>query len=519
MNSEQGVATPCSKEKKSMKIKTKLRLNTWISAGMFIIMFAVVVWSFFNSSRIYRDLELIDELRQVAAERVMLRDDYLLHREERAKIQWQAKSETLRGLLDTADTRFTQREEKTLLTEARKAFEATFTSFSKFLEKHQRREHAADKTLNFTDAETRLINQVFLKAYVLSDNIMQLHRTTQNKAKTAREGRVLFVAIFVMGCVLVVIFNTTFINFLLRRKIAALASGMDIIGNGNLDYRIEVEGKDELSNLARAGNDMADRLKKSHTSVENLQKEIAERQRAEEKLSRTNRVLAVISQINQTVVRTREQNILFAEVCRIAVEFGKFRMAWVGLIDEQNKMIKPVVWNGFEEGYLTKIKKFYAKDNPEGYGPTERAIRDGKYFYCNDIANDPLMAPWREEALQRGYRSSIALPISLQNTVIGAFTIYADDPFIFNATEINLLKEVIGDINYALEKMESEKKQRQGEDKINRLNENLERRVLERTAELSAKTIELERVNKVFVDRELRMRELKARIAELEKKT
>jgi nitrate/nitrite-specific signal transduction histidine kinase len=328
---------------------------------------------------------------------------------------------------------------------------------------------------------------------------------------------VLIIALFITGVVVAVIFNTTFVNFLLRRKIAALAAGMDIIGNGNLDYHIAVEGKDELSNLARAGNAMADRLKKSLTSVENLQKEITERQHTEEKLSRTNRVVAVISQINQMVVRTREQNILFSEACRIAVEFGKFRMAWIGLIDEQEKMIKPVVWNGFEEGYLIKIGEISADDISEGRSPTGRAIRDGKYFYCNDIANDPLMAPWREEALQRGYRSLIALPISSQNRVIGVFVIYDADPFMFNKKEIYLLNEVMGDINYALEKMEIEKKQRQGEDKIKQLNENLERRVLERTAELSAKTVELERLNKVFVDRELRMRELKARIAELEK--
>jgi len=499
-----------------MKIRTKLKLNTWISVGTFIIMLAVLAWSLFDSSRTYRDLELIDELREVATERVMLRDDYLLHREERAKIQWQTKSETFRGLLDMADARFAHIEDKALLKEARKAFEATFNSFSEVLDKHKRGEHAADKTLDFTDAEARLINQVFLKAYILSDNIAQLDETARKRAKAARERMVLIIALFIVGVVVAVIFNTTFIGILLRRKIAALAAGVDIIGRGNLDYRIEVTGNDELSDLARASNEMADRLKKSYTSVENLRHEIVERTRAEQKLSKTNRLLAVISQINQIVIRTREQNKLFAEACRIAVEYGKFRMAWIGLIDEQDKMIKPVVWNGFEEGYLTKIKKISADDIPEGRSPTSRAIRDGKYFYCNDIANDPIMAPWREEALQRGYRSSIALPIILQNRVIGAFTIYDADPFFFNEKEINLLNEVAGDINYALKTMEIEKKQRQVEDEIKRLNEELEGRVIERTAELSAKTAELERINKVFVDRELRMRELKARIAELE---
>jgi hypothetical protein len=187
-----------------MKIRTRLNLSTWISVGLCIIMLVAMVWSFFDFSRIYRNLELINELRKAAAERIMLRDDYLLHREERAKIQWQAKSETLQGLLDMADARFAQREDKALLKEARKAFEATFTSFSEFLNEDKRREHAANKKMAFTDAEVRLINQVFLKAYILNDNIAQLQENTRKKEKTARERAVLIIVLFIMGGIVAV---------------------------------------------------------------------------------------------------------------------------------------------------------------------------------------------------------------------------------------------------------------------------------------------------------------------------
>lgn len=55
------------------------------------------------------------------------------------------------------------------------------------------------------------------------------------------------------------------------------------------------------------------------------------------------------------------------------------------------------------------------------------------------------------------------------------------------------------------------------EREVSRLNEELETRVAQRTAELSAKNEELERLNRVFVDRELRMRELKEKIAGMAK--
>ncbi len=60
---------------------------------------------------------------------------------------------------------------------------------------------------------------------------------------------------------------------------------------------------------------------------------------------------------------------------------------------------------------------------------------------------------------------------------------------------------------------------KQAEEKMLSLNEELEQRVRERTAELERRNYELEQMNKAFVGRELKMVELKARIRELESKT
>ena len=205
--------------------------------------------------------------------------------------------------------------------------------------------------------------------------------------------------------------------------------------------------------------------------------DVTEKKRAEAEIGRRNQLYAFVSQVNQMLFYSRKPGSIFAEVCRIAVEHGKFRMAWIGLIDENERAVKPAAWAGVEEGYLTRIKKISTQDVPEGRGPTGAAIREGRHFCCNDIAKDPRMEPWREQALQRGYRSSIALPLIVRGKVLGAFSLYAPERFCFGDTETRLLDEVAGNISYALETLDNEARRVRAEEGLAQ-QEYLLRRVL-----------------------------------------
>jgi PAS domain S-box-containing protein len=184
---------------------------------------------------------------------------------------------------------------------------------------------------------------------------------------------------------------------------------------------------------------------------------------AEQKIIKANRLYFFISQVNQMIVRTTDEATLFREACNIAVELGQFRMAWIGIIDETTKMVVPVTHAGEETGYLSQIKPVSVADVPAGKGPTGTALREDRYIVCNDIKTAPEMAPWREAALERGYHSSIALPIRKFGKVVGVFSVYASEKNFFDTAEIALLEEATGDVAYAMENLENEKLRKKAE--------------------------------------------------------
>lgn len=268
-----------------MKIRTRLRLNTFISLGTVILILLSLVWSWLEIVGTDRDLDLVYKMRKIAFERILLRDEYLLFQEERSGKQWRAKSEALRNLFEQAGQRFASDEDSALLENARKDFEATYSGFSKIIEKRLQKDTGTHNMAGFSDAEQRQIIQVFLKAYSMTDNINRLHESIQQKSTTARNRGAFIVVLVVCGGIVAIIMNSAVIRRTLSKRITALNKGVEIIGSGNLDYRIAVEGNDELAVLAMASNDMAARLKISYTSVEKLQVEIAERKRTEKELT------------------------------------------------------------------------------------------------------------------------------------------------------------------------------------------------------------------------------------------
>ena len=171
-------------------------------------------------------------------------------------------------------------------------------------------------------------------------------------------------------------------------------------------------------------------------------------------------------------------------------ETGSFRLAWVGILDPESKEVRPVASFG-ETAYLNGIK-IIADNVPEGKGPTGRAVSEDHYVINTDFEADPRLLPWRDKARAHGLRSSSAFPLHAYGKVIGALTIYSDQPDFFSKEEVSLMLSLSVDISFALESMENEKRRTIAEAELRRLNEDLELRVQRRTEELERVNKELE---------------------------
>ncbi|MFZ3044472.1 MAG: ATP-binding protein, partial [Desulfatirhabdiaceae bacterium] len=213
-------------------------------------------------------------------------------------------------------------------------------------------------------------------------------------------------------------------------------------------------------------------------------RDISEQKKREEKLQKLNRTLRAINHISEARMHAAEEAAYLQEVCNNIVKDCGHAMVWVGYAEnDAGQSVRPVASAGFEAGYLDTLDITYA-DTGRGRGPTGKTIRTGQISTCRNMLADPRFTPWRKDAIERGYASSIALPLRADGRCFGAVNIYSSlaDPFCQD--EIILLTELADDIAYGITSLRMRAERDRAEASLKNAHDELERRVLERTADL-----------------------------------
>ena len=185
--------------------------------------------------------------------------------------------------------------------------------------------------------------------------------------------------------------------------------------------------------------------------------DITRRKESEEKIKRLNRVHAVLSGINALIVRVRERDELFRESCRVAVEAGGFRMAWIGIVDRTAMEIRPAAWYGADEAYIRKMPLWLTDTGVRGQGLAGRAVLEKVIISVEDMTQDPRVL-LKEEAGQRGFHSLVMLPLVIAEQSLGVLALYAGEVGFFDEEEMKLLGELAGDIAFAVDHIDKAEK-------------------------------------------------------------
>ncbi len=221
---------------------------------------------------------------------------------------------------------------------------------------------------------------------------------------------------------------------LILRRVRMLASATRQIRSGDFSVRTTIKGHDEIAHLASEFNQMAVMLQTDHRHIQRL-----------------NRIHEVLSGINGAILRIRERDALLQEACRIAVENGQLRFAWIDLADTTTGEMRNAAWHGDGKTYIHDLCLPILHGETSECAPCAIAIRNDHAVIHNDVEREKENEPFLEQAFANGFRSMAAFPLRRDGRVIGILALYAGEANFFERQETDLFLELAADISLGLE--------------------------------------------------------------------
>ena len=243
--------------------------------------------------------------------------------------------------------------------------------------------------------------------------------------------------------------------FILYTGKGSEAVASDAIAAGVTDYLQKQSGTEQYEILANR--------------VQNA----VEQYRASQRASNLARIRELVTNINQTLVHAESQDEIETEVCEVLANADSCRFAWIGERDPETETVTPRASAGISEEYLEDIE-ITADGSATGQGPTGRALAQRDIVVVQNIEEDDAYEPWREDALEYGYRSSAAIPLVHSDTVYGVLNVYSERPEAFDGEEKPLLVELANDIAHAIHSQRVQRSLRQERDRFRLLVEGIE---------------------------------------------
>ncbi len=214
------------------------------------------------------------------------------------------------------------------------------------------------------------------------------------------------------------------------------------VRKGKETYEIEYRVIRKPTNEVRIIHEKCEYLRDSDSRIVRsvgVVHDITELKQHENRIAGLSRLYAVLSRVNEAIVRIGDEASLYAAICRIMAEVGEFPLVWIGLVEQA--AVVPSAHCGRAADYLQEIR--IEVEGELSTGPTGTCVRENRPVINDDFGANPTTAPWREAARHYGFRSSAAFPLRRQGRAVGAFTLYSTEPGVFDADQVALLEDTL----------------------------------------------------------------------------
>jgi PAS domain S-box-containing protein len=175
------------------------------------------------------------------------------------------------------------------------------------------------------------------------------------------------------------------------------------------------------------------------------------------------RLYKVVTEVNRAIIREKDRESLFKEICNIAVGDGGFLLAWVGNVIDNSIMISSYAGQG--KHYIEQLKVDLS-DSLHQTGPINRSVRDKKICCINDIATEKANDSWGNSAVNEGFKSAASVPLYLEKKVIAVFVLYSNQINVFDEKMQQLLNYLSDDLSFALNHFEINMQNSQSEKRL-----------------------------------------------------
>jgi len=191
--------------------------------------------------------------------------------------------------------------------------------------------------------------------------------------------------------------------------------------------------------------------------IDGVARDVTRLKQQEERISRLSRIHAVLSGINSLIVRAADREQLFREACRIIVEQGGLVAAWIGTLDPGREYARMRYWFGRDMDWLAHARFPVREDAPRGESIVGLAMRTRQAIVVNDIRQDPRVV-FASELLARGFLAAATLPLEIGKELAGVLVFYSGERGFFDDQQERLLRELAGDISFALDHIEKSRR-------------------------------------------------------------